>query len=105
MRALITSIKKARPGKKYTVVLSIKRGKDAVQMLRLIRPLASHIIYTQFEFGTQLTIGSQPYVDLKTLVGTYVENPIDALARARMMGNDILITGSLYLVSALFHQV
>jgi len=103
--ALIRSIKKSRPHKKYICIVSIKRGKDAITMFRLLRQIASILIYTRFEYGTDLVIGSEDPKTFESMYDVTIDNPKEALIYAQKMQGDILVTGSLYLVSALYKKI
>ncbi|HET9214303.1 MAG TPA: hypothetical protein VFN93_06080, partial [Gaiellaceae bacterium] len=93
------------PRADYVVLASILRGKDAAGMLAALSALGSRLVATASSNPRGL-----PARDLAGLAEPYfeavetVENPAEALARAREIAGDeraVLVTGSLYLLADL----
>ncbi len=93
------------PRADYVVLASILRGKDAAGMLAALSALGSRLVATASSSTRVL-----PARDLAALAEPYfeavetVENPAEALARAREIAGDgraVLVTGSLYLLADL----
>lgn len=109
MTALINSLKRRYPHKKWLSVISFKEDKDIDKMLKILTKNNETIITTEF-YGTPLW-GAYSATELsekvknqnpsiKTLVN---KNPIEALEKALEITKNkpdtlVLITGSLYLI-------
>ena len=83
----------------YTIVVSILEDKDFGAMLRELRRAGSRLVATRSSSARAL-----PPDDLATLARAHfdhvevVDDPVEALARAREFGKPVLVTGSLYLL-------
>lgn len=116
MRALVKSLQDAYPRQKFSVVFGLKKGKDAAEMLKILKPVVQEITITQFSRSTdmglnlyfpakelyeiaKLTLNCPVFLetDAKTAMETNLEN-------AKNNQDGILVTGSLYLVGELRPQ-
>jgi dihydrofolate synthase/folylpolyglutamate synthase len=83
----------------YTLVVSILRDKDADEMLRELRRAGSRLVATRSSSARAL-----PPEDLAHAARRHFEHvevlqdPTEALARAHELGEQVLVTGSLYLL-------
>jgi dihydrofolate synthase / folylpolyglutamate synthase len=90
------------PGARYVVVASILADKDVDGMLAALSALGDRLIATSSSSpralsGADLAERAAPYFpDVEA-----VEDPTEALARARGLGRPVLVTGSLYLLADL----
>ena len=103
MQALVNSLKKLYPGKKFTTVIAFKKDKDFKKMLNILLPLVSKLFITKFTVNTDwgLHQAMEPKQIAKYTSKDYVlfENPKKALKTAlKEKKYPVLITGSLYLV-------
>lgn len=110
MTAFIKSLKTFFPHQKFTFILAFKHRKDFSQMIRMIIPLASHLIITSFLVTSQDMIHtSQPH---QSLIKTFkklnfsnfstIPQQSDALKQAFKLKNNIVVTGSLYLLGEIY---
>lgn len=103
------------PGEKFNFLLAFKSGKDFVPILKHIIPLSGQIIITSFVIREQdwLCESINPEKIAKTLerLGFFnfriIVNPKDALEELVKSKDktDIIITGSFYLISALYEKI
>jgi dihydrofolate synthase/folylpolyglutamate synthase len=110
MSAFISSLNKAYPSKKHIFLLAFKKGKDFRSMLKIITPLAAKIILTSFFTDDQDHVQSSE--DPKKLADYLsrlnfenhitIVDPLDALKQSLTLGEDIIITGSFYLLGRLY---
>jgi dihydrofolate synthase/folylpolyglutamate synthase len=90
------------PSARYTLVASILADKDVEGMLAALSVLGDRFVATRSSSARALSA-----VDLAERAGRYfaeveaVEEPAEALARARAAGGPVLVTGSLYLLADL----
>jgi dihydrofolate synthase / folylpolyglutamate synthase len=90
------------PTARYTLVASILADKDIEGMLAALSALGDRFVATRSGSARAL-----PAADLAERAGRYfaeveaVEDPAEALARARASGGAVLVTGSLYLLADL----
>ncbi len=90
------------PGGEYTVCASILRDKDAAAMLAALAGRGTRFVATQSSSGRAL-----PAPELAALAAEHfdrvevVPDPTAAVARAHVLGEPVLVTGSLYLLADL----
>jgi dihydrofolate synthase/folylpolyglutamate synthase len=90
------------PSARYTIVASILADKDVEGMLAAFSPLGDRFIATRSSSSRALSA-----VDLAERAARYfaeiepIEAPLEAAARARALGEPVLVTGSLYLLADL----
>ncbi len=86
----------------YTVVTSILADKDAAEMLKELRRVASRLVAT-----TSSSARALPAAELARIARPHFEHveavadPVDALARGHELGEPVLVAGSLYLLGDL----
>jgi len=110
MAALIKSLKIFFPEQKFTFVLAFKQRRDFAKMIKLIIPLAHHIIITSFIVTSQDMIHfSQPHQSLikifnKLNFSEFETIPDQSLAlhTALKSKNNVVVTGSLYLLGEIY---
>jgi len=113
MEAFLFSLKKLYPKKKFNFLVSFKKDKDYSQMLKLIIPQAKRIFITDFAVENQelIQISQDPSLIGQTLRRLsfknfkIIKNPKKALSYLLQINEDFVITGSLYLLSALYNVV
>ena len=108
VKALVTSLKRIFPNKKFPVIISIKKDKNYRKMLNLLLPITSEFVVTEFEkvtdTGTKLARDTRDLVTYIKKIDanikvTITKNAADTFhAMQGIIDNHILITGSLYLV-------
>ena len=90
------------PPDDFTIVASILADKDADEMLRTLRNAGSRFVATRSSSARAL-----PARDLADVAKRHfdvveaVDDPGAALARAHVLGEPVLVTGSLYLLGDL----
>ncbi|MCX6731286.1 MAG: Mur ligase family protein [Candidatus Roizmanbacteria bacterium] len=110
MKALLKTVKKIYPNKKFTFVIAFKHGKEYMKMVRLMIPFAHKIIATTIfsdnpDFGYLSTQTEEIRSALK-LSG--YNNVLTAKTKKEVIqlinkeDGDIIATGSLYLISDLY---
>jgi len=110
MVALIKSLKTFFPNQKFTFILAFKKRKDFIKMIKSIAPIANHIIITRFIVTSQDMIQvSEP---IKNLIKIFkkinfssfeiVYDNSQALNTAIKSGENVVITGSLYLLGEMY---
>lgn len=110
MNALIKSLKTFFPNQKFTFILAFKKRKDFSKMIKNIIPLAQNIIITKFIVTSQDMIQiSQP---IKNLVDIFqksnfpyfeiISDNADAIKKSLTSDKNIVVTGSLYLLSQVY---
>lgn len=110
MAALIKSLKKFLPNQKFTFVLAFKQRKDFSKMIRSLVLIANKIIITKFKVASDYMIQtSQPSASIintfKKLNFTnyqYLPNKSLALDTALKSKENIVVTGSLYLLGEVY---
>ncbi len=110
MGALLKTVKKIYPNKKFTFVIAFKHGKEYLKMVRLMIPFAQKFIVTTIfsdnpDFGYLSTQTEEIHHALKH-IGFY--NVLSARTKGEVLQlinkdkGDIIATGSLYLISDLY---
>lgn len=110
MKSFISGVKKAYPRQKFTVILAFKTRNDFPHMIKMIIPISQRIILTSFKSRFQdMKQTSQP---TSTIVSIFhklnfsdyqiISNPQKALIQAQKYSHNIIITGSLYLISEFY---
>lgn len=110
MSAFIKSIKTFFPDQKFTFILAFKNKKDFSRMIKKIIPLANKIIITSFLVTSQdMVHTSQSH---QSLIKTFkklnfsnflaIPNKSNALKKAVELSDNIIITGSLYLLGGIY---
>ncbi len=90
------------PSVRYVVVASILADKDVEGMVAALSALGDHFVAT-----TSSSARSLSAADLAERAGRYfadveaIDDPAAAVARARALGEPVLVTGSLYLLADL----
>ncbi|MFA9288836.1 MAG: folylpolyglutamate synthase/dihydrofolate synthase family protein [Weeksellaceae bacterium] len=108
MQTFLISLKTRFPPVTPAFIIAFKKGKDYKQMLDLIRTQAQQIIVTEFENNDQgMVIEPQPaqdivdYLQAQQYDSVLIERDLNrALSKAQEISKVIVITGSLYLISA-----
>lgn len=107
--SLLRTWQQAYPGQKAHLVFGAVQHKDVSTVMRTLQPIAAHWHFTHFESPRAV-----PPEELRDLVqknyGESVPCSIhksseDALAVARASGEQVLVTGSLYLVGEVLSQL
>ncbi|HWJ45783.1 MAG TPA: hypothetical protein VNR63_10390, partial [Gaiellaceae bacterium] len=94
------------PSTRYVIVASILADKDVEGMLAALSALGDHFVATRSSSARALSAA-----DLAERAGPYFakaeafEDPAEALAHARALGEPLLVTGSLYLLADLAKDV
>jgi dihydrofolate synthase / folylpolyglutamate synthase len=105
IRYLVNRLRGSEPrgvSPEYTVVMSILADKNADEMLRELRRVASRLVAT-----TSSSARAMPAGELARLAGPHFEHveavadPVEALARGHELGEPVLVAGSLYLLGDL----
>lgn len=110
MKALLNSVLKQYPDKKFTFVLAFKAGKDYKKMLGMISPYAEKIIITHiFSKHQDLLHESVPPIEIKkelkkiTNVHTSIVLDREELIKIiKKENSSVIVTGSLYLLGDLY---
>jgi dihydrofolate synthase/folylpolyglutamate synthase len=90
------------PSARYVIVASILADKDVDGMLAALSALGDHVIATSSSNARALAAA-----DLADRARPYfrqvepLQEPVEALSRARSLGEPVLVTGSLYLLADL----
>lgn len=110
MKALLKTVKKVYPNKKFTFILAFKRGKEYVKMIHLILPFAQKIIATTIfsdnpDFGylstqTEEIHHALKHIGFRTVLSARTKDEVLQLINKDK--GDIIATGSLYLISDLY---
>jgi dihydrofolate synthase / folylpolyglutamate synthase len=105
VRYLVEQLRGADPRRDFTVVASILADKDAEQMLRELRRVGSRLVATRSSSGRALP--AEAVAELARAHFDHVEavaSPVEAVARAHVLGEPVLVTGSLYLLGDLVEE-
>lgn len=112
MAAFTKSLKKYYPGQKFTFMIAFKRGKDYLDILQYLVPIADKIIVTSFFNQTKqqrMAVIAEDTVVIEHVLkqlnfGNYevCEDNTAALARLLELTGFKVITGSLYLLSDVY---
>lgn len=115
MKSFIQTVSNLYPGKKFNFLIAFKSTKDFIPLLQLISPLAASITITSFNLRTHdwSCISKKPEIIAKALLEmgfvnyNIVVNPQEAFTQLinRKDKTDIIITGSFYLISALYEKI
>jgi len=90
------------PAGEYTIVVSILADKDAEAMLRELRRAGPRLVATRS--SSERALEPDELAELARVRFEHVEaieDPVRAVARARELGEPVLVTGSLYLLGDL----
>ena len=110
IRALVEAVKTMWPGKKVKLVLAIKEGKSAEEMLSIILKISKKVILTKFESlidqGKILSFNPEKLSRMikkqnyrgEIRIISRAKNAVDEAASKAKLTDIILITGSLYLI-------
>lgn len=103
MKALVESLKKLYPQKKFVTVIAFKKDKDTNTIIRELSPIVSKFFITKFslhtDFGPYQAADPSEIAKSVNLDYEIIPNPKKALEKALKMTNEmVLVTGSLYLV-------
>ena len=94
-------VERLPPGE-YTIVASILGDKDADAMLRQLRRVGRRLVATRASSSRALPAGALAALARRHFDDVVEEpDPVDALRRARDLGEPVLVTGSLYLLGDL----
>lgn len=112
MQSFLQSLSTIKPCKQYTFIVSFKQGKDVYRMLEMIRPFAAYIILTSFiNTHNDIIHRSVEPQELNSILTSLefsqyecIEELRFAIHRAQELGNDCVVTGSLYLVSEVYRR-
>lgn len=111
MQAFLESLREKYPSKKFSFLISFKRGKDYEKMLHQIIPLAKNIIITTFKITGQdsLQFSEDPNVIAEKLekLGFYNYEIVSEIKRAQAIflkksSPVLVVTGSLYLIGKIY---
>ena len=110
MTSLIKSLKMFFPNSKFTFILAFKQRKDFSKMIKMLIPLADNIIVTKFKVTSQdmiqLSQSHQSMIKifkkLKFLKFQTISDQSLALNTATKSNNNIVVTGSLYLLGEIY---
>ncbi len=105
VRYLVEQLRRSEPRDDFTVVVSILADKDADQMLRELRRVGSRLVATRS--SSERALPAQGVADLARAHFDHVEaieSPVEAVARAHVLGEPVLVTGSLYLLGDLAEE-
>ncbi len=102
VRYLVERIRDEEPRADFTVVVSILADKDAGEMLCELRRVGSRLVATRSSSdralpAEQVAERAREHFDHVEAI----EDPGEALARAHVLGEPVLVTGSLYLLGDL----
>lgn len=107
--SLLRTWQQAYPGQKAHIVFGALQNKDVSAVMRTLQPIAAHWHFTHFESPRAM-----PPEELRELVVKHYGQSIlcsthksseDALAAARASSEQVLVTGSLYLVGEVLSQL
>lgn len=108
----VDSFKERFPGKKASILLALKKGKDYDEVLQALKPIVQNMIITSFEDKQDFPISSEDpaalYEFAKSLhLDSQVEhNTQKALQLLLNIDNDIkLVIGSIYLLGNIRHKI
>ena len=102
VRYLVEQLRGPGPRSDFTVVVSILADKDADRMLRELRRVGSRLVATRS--SSERALPAERVAELARVHFDHVEaieSPLEAVARAHVLGGPVLVTGSLYLVGDL----
>lgn len=111
MKSFLTSVKKIFPGKKFNFLVAFKKDKDYPEILNLMKPFAKKIFITTF-FTDKMDLirfSEDPQEVTKALKKLgfkdfeSIKNNKLALEKALQESDDLIITGSLYLLGDIYH--
>jgi len=110
MRSFVLSLKKAYPGQKFVFILAFKKRYDFAKMVKSIIPIADKIILTSFKVKfqdmDQISQSTESIIFLfkKIKFDQYLvaHTPKDALNLSQKNHQNIVVTGSLYLLPKIY---
>ena len=105
VRYLVEQLRRADPRRDFTIVVSILADKDAEQMLGELRRVGSRLVATRS--SSERALPADAVAELARAHFDHVEavaSPLQALARAHVLGEPVLVTGSLYLLGDLVQE-
>lgn len=113
MNNFIFSIKKIFPKQKFDFIVAFKKGKDYLNMLRILIPMAKKVYITQVASSTNSTklisVPSQDVIEALYKLQFHnietVENNGQSMQKALHGKEDIIVTGSLYLLADIYPLV
>ena len=113
MRAFLNSLSNLKLKGKTSFVLAVKLGKDYKQMLRSIIPFADSIYITKFHIeGVDMVLRSTEMEEMKSTLSKLkyknfkmIEDPVEAINMAMKDSDNIVVTGSLYLLSEVYERM
>ena len=113
MVSFLTSVAKIFPGRKFNFLVAFKNDKDYTKILRIIQPFARKIFITTFfiENMDLIRFSQDPEEVVKSLrkLGfrefEVIGNNQLALEKSLQEDNDLIVTGSLYLLSDLYPRL
>ncbi len=116
MQEFVKNLELYYPGKKHVFVIAQKQGKDYPEILRMITPIAKKIIVTHFNPQTEkqgFVVKSEEVQNIAKIfeeIGyenyQVIEDSLQAYGQALVeVGECVVVTGSLYLLSELYPQI
>jgi dihydrofolate synthase/folylpolyglutamate synthase len=113
MEYFLDSLENINLTKPVNFVVSIKAKKNYRKMLELILPYADKIFITNFHVeGADFIIKNVPCEEVAEALKSMnsndyeiVDDPVEAVNMASRISNDIVVTGSLYLLSELYQRM
>jgi len=113
MKAFLTALSTFAPGKKYTFILAFKNDKDYQQMLLRILPYANKIICTSIFSDNQDShhFSTSPAIIRDFLINEgftnveIMENVREIKSYLKNTKDDVVVTGSLYLLGDIYKQI
>ncbi|TAM57917.1 bifunctional folylpolyglutamate synthase/dihydrofolate synthase [bacterium] len=106
-RALADALREEWPGRRFTFVVGVAKGKDAQQMIAVWAQLPVSFVFTSFEVPGRPATGLQrlqSYAQAGGRVSRAINDPVEALAVARRMAEAddiVVVTGSTFVVAEL----
>jgi dihydrofolate synthase/folylpolyglutamate synthase len=108
---LADALRERWPERRMRALVAVGQGKDATAILDALAPLVDAFIFTSFSAAGRRAIAPQVLLDHASSLGVpgeIVENPSDALSRAReraVRDQILVITGSTFVVAELREEV
>lgn len=105
MQELATTVKNHLANKSITMIMSFVKGKDFESAMKIILPYCTNLILTQLEDGSNESLENLDNAAKKYCKNVSVEvESKKALIKAKQQNSDaIIVAGSFYLVSEMFH--
>ena len=90
------------PDEEFTIVASILGDKDAEEMLRVLRTVGTRLVATTSSAARALPPAKLAALARRHFPGVEaIDDPTEAVERAHVLGEPVLVTGSLYLLGDL----